>query len=36
MANQKEIYIKEIIQLMEKCGDLDLLELIFQILCKSI
>lgn len=35
MANQKEIYIKEIIQLMEKCSDLALLELIFQILCKS-
>ena len=36
MANQKDIYIEEIIKLMEKCGDLDLLELIFQILCKGV
>jgi hypothetical protein len=36
MANQKEEYIKEIIELLEKCSDLDLLDLILQILMKSI
>lgn len=36
MANQKELYVKEITELLEKCTDLDLLQLIFQILCKSI
>jgi len=36
MANQKEEYIKEIIELLGKCSDLDLLELILQILMKSI
>lgn len=36
MANQKEEYIKEIIELLEKCRDLDLLDLILQILMKSI
>lgn len=36
MANQKEEYIKEIIELLGKCRDLDLLDLILQILMKSI
>lgn len=36
MANQKEEYIKEIIELLEQCSDLDLLDLILQILMKSI
>lgn len=35
MESQKERYIEEIIELLEKCNDLDLLELIFQILLKS-
>lgn len=35
MESQKERYIKEIIELLEKCNDLDLLELILQILIKS-
>lgn len=33
---QKERYIKEIMELLEKCSDLDLLELILQILIKSV
>lgn len=36
MANQKEEYIKKIIELLGKCRDLDLLDLILQILMKSI
>lgn len=36
MENQKEIYVREIVELLEKCNDIDLLQLIFQILCKSI
>ena len=35
MANLKQAYIKEIIKLLEKCNDLDLLDLIFKILLKS-
>lgn len=35
MENQKERYIKEIIELLEKCNDLDLLDLIFQLLMKA-
>lgn len=35
MESQKERYIKEIMELLEKCNDLDLLELILQILIKS-
>lgn len=35
MESQKERYIKEIIELLEKCNDLDLLDLILQILIKS-
>ena len=34
MANLKQAYIKEIIKLLEKCNDLDLLDLIFKILLK--
>ena len=36
MENQKEIYVRGIVELLEKCNDVDLLQLIFQILCKSI
>lgn len=36
MESQKDRYIEEIIKLLEKCRDTDLLELIFQILIKSI
>lgn len=35
MECQKEWYIKEIVELLENCNDLDLIELIFQILCQS-
>lgn len=35
MESQKERYIKEIMELLEKCNDLDLLELILQIIIKS-
>lgn len=35
MESQKDIYIKEIYEMLEKCTDLDLIELIFQILIKS-
>lgn len=35
MADQKERYIEEIMELLEKCNDIDLLDLIFKILCKS-
>ena len=31
----KKTYIEEIVTLLEKCNDLDLLDLIYQILCKS-
>lgn len=31
----KAHYMKEIIELLERCNDADLLDLIFQILCKS-
>lgn len=31
----KKTYIEEIVTLLEKCSDLDLLDLIYQILCKS-
>lgn len=36
MECQKEVYMKEILKLLENCNDLDLIELIYQILCKSI
>lgn len=32
----KRNYIDEIVELLEKCNDLDLLDLIYQIICKSI
>lgn len=32
----KRKYIEEIVELLEKCNDLDLLDLIYQIICKSI
>lgn len=32
----KAHYMKEITELMEKCNDIDLLDLILQILCKSL
>lgn len=31
----KKTYIEEIVTLLETCNDLDLLDLIYQILCKS-
>ena len=31
----KEFYIKAIIELMEKCNDIPLLDLIYRLLCKS-
>lgn len=31
----KEFYIKAIIELMEKCNDIPLLDLIYKLLCKS-
>ena len=34
MENQKEVYVREINKLLEKCDDLDLLDLIFKILLK--
>lgn len=36
MEDHKDRYMKEIIEMLEKCTDLDLIELIFQILIKSI
>lgn len=36
MSNKKEHYIKEIVELLEKCNDIDLLDLIFKILCKGV
>lgn len=36
MVNQKEMYIQEIIRLLEQCDDFDLLELILLILIKSV
>lgn len=37
MAEQTEQqYIEKIIELLGKCEDIDLLDLIFQILCKSL
>ena len=35
MENQKELYVSEIIEMLEECNDVDLIELIYQILCKS-
>ena len=35
MENQKELYVSEIIEMLEECNDIDLIELIYQILCKS-
>lgn len=32
----KRTYIEEIVALLEKCNDLDLLDLIYQIICKSV
>lgn len=36
MVDQKEVYIKEIIRLLETCNDLNLLDLIYKIICKSL
>lgn len=36
MTTQKEYYINEIMELLEKCNDLDLLDLILKILYKSV